>query len=238
MASALAARRLADGLGSTMAVVDTTGVVQKSYQYDVYGEVTGGSGSLANEFDFAGQQTDGTGLQYLRARYYDPETGVFLSREPLTAAAGWMGSNSAYADGSPVNALDPTGESSIWPGGSGKVCLFGVGICKNGSAPPDVDEQCLGWSPYTPLAGQEKCADQLHDFDEWATEQFLDVAVLVGEYIAYVPGGPTKVTGFADKHAVNQAIARRNYDDAGNFLGYGVKNQSDARRPEEPKGAR
>jgi len=90
MTSALAASRLADGLGSTMAVVDSTGVVQKSYQYDVYGEVTGGSGTLANEFGFAGQQTDATGLQYLRARYYDPGTGVFLSRDPLADLAGWF----------------------------------------------------------------------------------------------------------------------------------------------------
>ncbi len=71
---------LADGLGSTMAVVDASGNSQKSYEYDVYGEVTGGSGSLANEFDFAGQQTDGTGLQYLRARYYDPETWDVLEQ--------------------------------------------------------------------------------------------------------------------------------------------------------------
>jgi len=76
---------LADGLGSTMAVVDSAGAVQKSYQYDVYGEVTGGSGSLPNEFDFAGQQTDATGLQYLRARYYDSVTGTFLSRDPLAS---------------------------------------------------------------------------------------------------------------------------------------------------------
>ena len=74
---------LADGLGSTMAIVDASGNSQTSYQYDVYGEVTGGSGSLANEFDFDSQQTDGTGLQYLRARYYDPATGTFLSRDPL-----------------------------------------------------------------------------------------------------------------------------------------------------------
>jgi RHS repeat-associated protein len=71
---------LADGLGSTMAVVDASGVSQKSYQYDVYGEAMP-SGGLANEFDFAGQQTDGTGLQYLRARYMDMETGTFLSRD-------------------------------------------------------------------------------------------------------------------------------------------------------------
>jgi RHS repeat-associated protein len=44
------------------------------------------TGTLSNEYDFAGQQTDATGLQYLRARYMDPETGTFLSRDPLAAA--------------------------------------------------------------------------------------------------------------------------------------------------------
>ncbi|WP_343389100.1 hypothetical protein [Candidatus Amarobacter glycogenicus] len=48
-----------------MAIVDSSGNSQKSYTYDVYGEATP-SGGPANEFDFAGQQTDGTGLQYLR----------------------------------------------------------------------------------------------------------------------------------------------------------------------------
>ena len=100
---------LADGLGSTMAVVDGSGVVQTSYQCDVYGEVTGGSGSLSNEFDFAGQQTDPTGLQYLRARYYDPATGVFLSREPLERLPGWMGNPFGYAGGNAVSRTDPTG---------------------------------------------------------------------------------------------------------------------------------
>ena len=100
---------LADGLGSTMAVVDGSGVVQTSYQYDVYGEVTGGSGSLSNEFDFAGQQTDPTGLQYLRARYYDPATGVFLSREPLERLPGWMGNPFGYGAANPARYLDPTG---------------------------------------------------------------------------------------------------------------------------------
>jgi len=107
---------LADGLGSTMAVVDASGAVQKSYQYDVYGEVTGGSGSLANEFDFAGQQTDATGLQYLRARYYDPASGVFLSREPLAVAPGWTGNPFGYAGASPVTFTDPTGEQKCLPG--------------------------------------------------------------------------------------------------------------------------
>ncbi|MGE0600431.1 MAG: RHS repeat domain-containing protein [Dehalococcoidia bacterium] len=101
---------LADGLGSTMAIVDASGNSQKSYEYDVYGEVAGGSGSLGNEFDFAGQQTDGTGLQYLRARYYDPATGTFLTREPMAKRPTWLGSSSGYANGSPARFNDPTGQ--------------------------------------------------------------------------------------------------------------------------------
>jgi len=99
---------LADGLGSTMAVVNASGVVQDSYTYDVYGTPTK-TGSLANEFDFAGQQTDRTGLQYLRARYYDPASGTFLSRDPLAAETWWLSGNFTYASCDPAANADPTG---------------------------------------------------------------------------------------------------------------------------------
>ncbi len=100
---------LADGLGSTMAVVDAAGDVENGYTYDVYGEPTA-TGSLANEFDFAGQQTDGsTGLQYLRARYYDPATGVFVSRDPLASSPAWLEPAFTYAGGSPSAFSDPLG---------------------------------------------------------------------------------------------------------------------------------
>ena len=103
---------LADGLGSTMAAVDASGAVQDSYTYDVYGTPSK-TGSLANEFDFADQQTDGTGLQYLRARYYDPATGTFLSREPLAVLPGWRDSMTAYADSDPVNLKDLDGRKVV-----------------------------------------------------------------------------------------------------------------------------
>lgn len=78
---------LADGLGSTMKTVDASGNVVNAYAYAyaVYGTPTSATGSQDNEFDFAGQQTDPSGLQYLRARYYDTETGTFLSRDPLAS---------------------------------------------------------------------------------------------------------------------------------------------------------
>ncbi|MBI2767788.1 MAG: RHS repeat-associated core domain-containing protein [Chloroflexi bacterium] len=99
---------LADGLGSTIKTVDSTGAVVNAYTYDVYGKTATSSGTQANDFQFAGQQTDGTGLQYLRARYYDPETGGFLSRDPLATAAGWPGSPLGYS-GNPASFVDPSG---------------------------------------------------------------------------------------------------------------------------------
>jgi RHS repeat-associated protein len=99
---------LADSLGSTMAIADSSGTVQKSYTYDVYGKPTA-SGSLSNEFDFAGQQTDSTGLQYLRARYMEPETGVFLSREPMAVAPIWTGNQFGYGAANPTRMVDPSG---------------------------------------------------------------------------------------------------------------------------------
>jgi RHS repeat-associated protein len=101
---------LSDGLGSTMKTVDASGNVVNAYEYDIYGAKTSSSGSQANEFDFAGQETDGsTGLQYLRARYYDPATGTFASRDPLASVPGWDESSLGYANGSPTNFVDPTG---------------------------------------------------------------------------------------------------------------------------------
>ncbi|MEO6045229.1 MAG: RHS repeat-associated core domain-containing protein [Tepidiformaceae bacterium] len=100
---------LADGLGSTMKTVDATGAVVNGYTYDIYGKKTSSTGSQPNEFDFAGQQTDPTGLQYLRARYSDPETGGFVSRDPLSATPGWPGNPLGYVGGNPASRVDPSG---------------------------------------------------------------------------------------------------------------------------------
>jgi RHS repeat-associated protein len=109
---------LADGLGSTMAIVDTSGAVQKSYTYDVYGTPTA-TGTLANEFDFAGQETDPTGLQYLRARYMDPGTGRFISRDALAVVPSWKNSPFNYVGARACNSSDPSGLIPIDSDGPG-----------------------------------------------------------------------------------------------------------------------
>lgn len=52
-----------------------------------------------------------TGFQYLRARYYDPATGQFISRDPLVAMTG---SAYGYVDGNPLNGIDPLGLTPLW----------------------------------------------------------------------------------------------------------------------------
>jgi RHS repeat-associated protein len=51
-----------------------------------------------------GEATDSKGLVYLRARYYAPGIGQFVSIDPLETANRY-----AYVGGNVVNATDPSG---------------------------------------------------------------------------------------------------------------------------------
>ena len=111
---------LRDQLGSTRALLDGSGNTQATYTYDPYGNVTAHTGS-STPFGFAGQYTDAeTGLQYLRARYFDPTTAQFLTRDPLQ---GLTKQPYAYAAGSPLNLGDPSGLSPC-DSGSSVLTLF------------------------------------------------------------------------------------------------------------------
>jgi RHS repeat-associated protein len=57
---------------------------------------------------FAGENNNATtGLSYLRARYYDPETGSYLTKDPLGVSGGI--NNYCYCYGNPVCYVDPDG---------------------------------------------------------------------------------------------------------------------------------
>jgi RHS repeat-associated protein len=97
-----------DQLGSIRAVTSSTRSVLAAYSYDPYGQplTTTGTGAAANLFRYAGQYTDQTGLLYLRARYYDPATAQFLTRDPLEAQTL---DPYGYAARSPVSNTDNSG---------------------------------------------------------------------------------------------------------------------------------
>jgi RHS repeat-associated protein len=52
-------------------------------------------------------KTDGSGLQYMRNRYYDPKTGRFTQQDPIGLAGGM--NLYGFASGDPVNFSDPFG---------------------------------------------------------------------------------------------------------------------------------
>jgi len=74
--------------------------VVQSYTYDVFGAVKASSGTQGSEFQFAGEQTDPSGLQYLRARYYDAGSGPVL--EPGSPTAPQSGGVHPYTCGVPA----------------------------------------------------------------------------------------------------------------------------------------
>jgi len=97
-----------DRLGSTRAITNTAGTTTATMSYDVYGTPTGAwTGTARSKLGYAGQYTDPeTGYQYLRARYYDPTTGGFLTRDPL---ASLTRDAYGYANNDPLNHTDPMG---------------------------------------------------------------------------------------------------------------------------------
>jgi len=98
----------ADGLGSVTSLTTPTGTVAATYTYDSFGFMTNSTGSATNWFRYTGRQFDSdTGLYYYRARYYDPQTGRFLSEDPIGFAGGV--NHYSYVDNSPPNFKDPSG---------------------------------------------------------------------------------------------------------------------------------
>ena len=59
-----------------------------SYTYEPFGNATSSGTSSTNSFQFTGRENDGTGLDYLRARYYSPTLQRFLSEDPIELAGG------------------------------------------------------------------------------------------------------------------------------------------------------
>jgi len=96
-----------DGLGSTMALVDSTGTVQNRYAYGLWGKTiaSGTTGAVPTDFQYAGAMLDSsTGLYKMGERYYDPSVGRF-------AQLGSLGDGYAYTGDNPVNFDDISGLS-------------------------------------------------------------------------------------------------------------------------------
>jgi len=56
------------------------------------------------------KQDDESGLTYMRARYYEPNSGRFVSEDPGSHGVNWF----VYCSNDPVNRVDQTGKGEFW----------------------------------------------------------------------------------------------------------------------------
>lgn len=101
-----------DHLGTPLQLIDTRGMVAWNGQYRAWGEVQQVSAetNIIQPLRFQGQYADGeTGLHYNRFRFYDPNTGRFVSQDPIRLNGG----NNLYQYApNPVAWVDPLGLAS------------------------------------------------------------------------------------------------------------------------------
>ncbi|GLC30966.1 peptidoglycan-binding protein [Clostridium omnivorum] len=156
-----------DGRGSVAQLTNSLGQVKDKYSYDPFGNINHG-GPLGNSeahfqsfFGFNGEEYNNiSGLQYLRARYYEADTGRFLTRdsylgsltEPLSL------NRYAYTNNNPVMNIDPSGHRRLSVTGEEEYDLAAnpssYGTLRNGSRYGDVStlQQLLknaGFNPGT-----------------------------------------------------------------------------------------
>lgn len=101
---------LQDGRGNVATLIDKDGNIVQSNTYDAFGALLAGtdkSNGLRHVGQFGVYSDDDTGLQLMGARWYDPQLGRFISRDPI----GFRGGLNLYeyARNNPLRYIDPLG---------------------------------------------------------------------------------------------------------------------------------
>lgn len=107
---------LYDWEGNVRSLLDNSGNATDNYSYDAFGNITEKSGSTENNYYYNGEQYDSnTGFYYLRARYMNPQTGIFITMDPYSGSIFDPVSlhKYLYANANPVMNSDPTGNFSL-----------------------------------------------------------------------------------------------------------------------------
>ena len=131
---------LPDGLCSTLALIDSAGVLQTQYTYDPFGNTTTTGAATTNKNTYTGREDDGTGLYYLRNRYYSSGLQRFISEDPIEFTGGDANLYS-YVLNNPILYTDPGGLDGSTP--------------SKGPYLPNPDRKPPGWNPSWPT-GEDK----------------------------------------------------------------------------------
>jgi RHS repeat-associated protein len=105
-----------DHLNSVHLVMSDAGTVEDRRTYKPFGEMRSWTdpAAIPDAKGWIGERYDaGAGLQYLNARYYDPELGLFLQPDWFEVTELGVGTNRyAYCSNDPINCSDRSGNKS------------------------------------------------------------------------------------------------------------------------------
>ena len=112
--------------GDVTHIIDATGAIKGTYQYDAWGKIVNLSSLTAiaqvNPFRYRGYYYDTeSGLYYLNSRYYNAEWGRFINADSAISGVGGsiQGYNLfAYCMNNPVNLSDESGNWPKWLSGA------------------------------------------------------------------------------------------------------------------------
>jgi RHS repeat-associated protein len=160
-----------DALRNTVALADSGGAVRRTYAYNNWGQVVDGADGAG--FDgvdrarfkgalWTGAEAD---LYFMRARWYDPHTGRFLSEDPIGLSGGI--NPYVFAGNDPVNQRDPSGLECQEDG-------------------PEVNELDGAAKKCTP--GSVTLSAAVWALIEWAWDQPFDVFTLYGHLSSIAAG--------------------------------------------------
>jgi RHS repeat-associated protein len=139
---------LKDALQNPILQLAQSKLLTVSVNFEAFGNPTSQSGTPP-AIGFTGAQTDPeTGFVYLHARYYDPTTGRFLSRDPRAPNPADPGDQNAYvyAKNDPTRYTDPSGRDTFDPA---SVSQGGASGCDNGGCNGSADTNTVDGSDST-----------------------------------------------------------------------------------------
>jgi len=97
-----------DHLGTPQVITDKNQTIVWQANYDPFGKARITTETITNNIRFPGQYYDSeTQLHYNYYRYYDPQTGRYITSDPIGLTGGV--NTYAYVDGKPLNHIDSKG---------------------------------------------------------------------------------------------------------------------------------
>lgn len=131
-----------NGHGDVVGLVDGAGKPLNTYTYDIWGAPITTQETISQPFRYSGEYWDNsTGLQYLRARWYDPSVGRFMGEDTYEGELTNPLSQNLYTYGhnNPIKFIDPSGFKVVTTNYSGTYEV------SNGLVSIDVNTNVVLW---------------------------------------------------------------------------------------------